>query len=168
MIEMKEKAKEDKKKSKKAAETAAELLEFWQVVKARFEDDGVHFFDNIKAPTLYHMGFTRGRGHYAMVIGKTGPRVELYFNNDVDKRNFDAMMTYADELNQAFGGRLEWQRLENKKASRIKYEASAEEMVALGRWSDPTSRYNRVDWYVRELQRFYDLINPVWERAQRD
>jgi len=78
------------------------------------------------------------------------------------------MMTYADELNQSFGGRLEWQRLENKKASRIKYEASAEEMMALGRWSDPASRYNRVDWYVRELQRFYDLINPVWERAQRD
>ena len=37
MIEMKEKAKEDKTKSKKAAQTAAELLEFWQIVKSRFD-----------------------------------------------------------------------------------------------------------------------------------
>ena len=169
MIEMKEKAKEDKKKSKKAAETAAELLEFWQIVKSRFEEDGVHFFDNIKAKPLFHMGFTKGRGRFAMVIGRTHPRVELYFGNDVGKRNFDSMSVFADELNELFEGRLEWQRLDNKKASRIKFEPSQSELGALGKWSDLDSRHDKyVEWYVRELQRFYDLINPVWERAQRD
>ena len=168
MIEMKEKAKEDKTKSKKAAETAAELLEFWQAVKAQFEEEGDHFFDNIKAPNLFHMGFSKGRGRFAMVIGRTGPRVELYFHNDVGKRNFDAMAAYADELDALFEGRLEWQRLDNRKASRIKYEASAEEMSYFGPWSDHEARFQRVHWYVRELRHFYEKVHPIWEKAQRD
>lgn len=89
-----------------------------------------------------------------MVIGRTGPRVELYFQNDAGKHNFDTMMRYADELNTAFDGRLEWQRLDAKKASRIKYEALSDEVQQMGDWHDHSARHNRIDWYVRELQRF--------------
>jgi hypothetical protein len=168
IIDIKEKEKEDKGKSQKAKETEADLLEFWQSVKARFADEGVRYFDNISAKPLFHMGFTKGKGRFAMVIGRTGPRVELYFHNDVGKYNFDAMAQYADELNSAYDGRLEWQRLDNKKASRIKYEVLPEELKNLGDWHDSSSRDKRIDWYVRELQRFFNVLYPVWEKAQRD
>ena len=168
IIDIKEKEKEDKGKSQKAKETEADLLEFWQSVKTRFADEGVRYFDNISAKPLFHMGFSKGKGRFAMVIGRTGPRVELYFHNDVGKYNFDAMARYADELNSAYDGRLEWQRLDNKKASRIKYEVLPEELSNLGDWHDISSRDKRIEWYVRELQRFFNVLYPVWERAQRD
>ena len=168
IIDIKEKEKEDKGKSQKAKETEADLLEFWQSVKARFADEGVRYFDNISAKPLFHMGFTKGKGRFAMVIGRTGPRVELYFHNDVGKYNFDAMARYADELNSTYDGRLEWQRLDNKKASRIKYEMLPEELTNMADWHDSTARANRIDWYVRELQRFFNVLYPVWEKAQRD
>ena len=168
IIDIKEKEKEDKGKSQKAKETEADLLEFWQTVKTRFADEGVRYFDNISAKPLFHMGFSKGKGRFAMVIGRTGPRVELYFHNDVGKYNFDAMAQYADELNYNYDGRLEWQRLDNKKASRIKYEMLPEELTNMADWHDSTARANRIDWYVRELQRFFNVLYPVWEKAQRD
>ena len=168
IIDIKEKEKEDKGKSQKAKETEADLLEFWQSVKTRFADEGVRYFDNISAKPLFHMGFSKGKGRFAMVIGRTGPRVELYFHNDVGKYNFDAMARYAEELNSAYDGRLEWQRLDNKKASRIKYEVLPEELPNLGDWHDSSSRDKRIEWYVRELQRFFNILYPVWEKAQRD
>lgn len=168
IIDIKEKAKEDKTKSKKVAETQADLLDFWQQIKASFSEKGIRFLDNVSAKPLFHLGFGKGKGRFAMVIGRTGPRVELYFHNDEGKYNFDAMANYADELNAAFGGRLEWQRLDNKKASRIKYEASKEEHEYLGNWNNQDERYKRIEWYVRELQNFYHIVYPYWEKAQRD
>jgi len=168
IIDIKEKEKEDKGKSQKAKETEADLLEFWKTVKTRFADEGVHYFDNISAKPRFHMGFSKGKGMFAMVIGRTGPRVELYFHNDVGKYNFDAMARYADELNSAYDGRLEWQRLDDKKASRIKYEVLPEELTSLGDWHDRSARDKRIDWYVRELQRFFNVLYPVWEKAQRN
>ena len=126
MIEIKEKVREDKGKSKKVRESEADLLDFWQLVKRRFTDLGVQYFENIKAKPQYHMGFTKGRGYFAMVIGREGPRVELYFPNDAEKHSFDSMKQFHAELSEAFKGQLQWQRLDNKKASRIKYRSKLE------------------------------------------
>ena len=81
---------------------------------------------------------------------------------------FDAMAAYRDEIDAAYSGSLEWQRLDTKKASRLKYEMSAEEAIELGPFKDHSGHQKRIDWYVRELQRFYSIIYPVWEKAQKD
>lgn len=168
VIDIKEKSKEDKVKSKKVAETESDLLDFWTQVKARFTEEGANFFENITPRPKFNMGFSKGRGGFNMVLGRTGPRVELYFHNDVGKYNFDAMATYRDEIDAAYSGSLEWQRLDTKKASRLKYEMSAEEAIELGPFKDHSGHQKRIDWYVRELQRFYSIIYPVWEKAQKD
>lgn len=168
VIDIKEKSKEDKVKSKKVAETESDLLDFWTQVKARFTEEGANFFENITPRPKFNMGFSKGRGGFNMVLGRTSPRVELYFHNDVGKYNFDAMAAYRDEIDAAYSGSLEWQRLDTKKASRLKYEMSAEEAIELGPFKDHSGHQKRIDWYVRELQRFYSIIYPVWEKAQKD
>lgn len=168
IIDIKEKASEDKGKSKKVAKTEADLKEFWQAVKSRFTENGIGFLDNRSVRPTFYMGFSKGRGRFAMVIGRTGPRIELYFHNDVGKTNFDAMACYSDELNEAYGGRLCWQRLDSKKASRIKYEMLPSDLEAMGDWHELSAREGYVDWYFTELQRFYSIVYPVWQRAQRD
>lgn len=168
IIDIKEKEKEDKGKSKKVAQTEADLLDFWQQVHIRFSQEGLHFFDNIKPKPQFNMGFTKLNGHFAMVIGRTGPRVEIYFNNDPEKRNFDALSLFAEELDAAFDGKLEWQRLDGKKASRLKYEQTYRELSkTVGEWGDPANRPGFIEWFVTELERFHSIVFPVWEKAQR-
>jgi len=166
MIQINEKAKEDGKKSERKAETEADLLQFWTDVKARFDAEGSPFFQSIKAKPYFDFGFTKGGARFAMVIGRRAPRVELYIPNDAEKLQIDALMTHRAELDAALGGELVWERLENRKASRLKLEMARDQLYAMGPWRDPAARELRIDWYVRELSRFYEAVFPVWERAQ--
>lgn len=167
IIDIKEKAKEDRGKSSKVAQTEADLLDFWQHVKARFVQAGFHYLDNVSPRPRFHMGFHKGKGRFAMVLGRAGPRIELYFHMDVGKLNFDALAKHSEQLNSSFDGRLEWQRLDNKKASRVKYEVSPEERVLIGDWNDLQKREQTIDWFVKELQRFYGIVYPIWEETQK-
>ena len=135
-------------------------------MKAKFASDGDLFFENISAKPYFDFGFTKGRGRFAMVIGRKAMRIEIYFANDADKKIFDALSTYSDELNTAFNDRLEWQRLEGKKASRVKYEMSAGEAELIGDWSDQSAREGYIEWFVTELRRFHSIVFPYWEKTQ--
>lgn len=168
VINIKEKAKEDGGKSKRVAETEADLLNFWQAVKSSLANDGINFLENVTAKPLWHMGFSRGRGRFAMVIGRSGPRVELYFANDADKICFDAMKSHQRHLNSIFGDALKWQRLDNKKASRIKLELEADKLNQYGDWSSGESRNYRIDWYSKQLPIFYEHVFPIWDAVQKE
>ena len=113
------------------------------------------------------MGFSRGRGRFAMVIGRSGPRVELYFANDADKICFDAMKSHQQHLNSIFGDALKWQRLDNKKASRIKLELEADKLKQYGDWSSGSRNY-RIDWYSKQLPIFYEHVFPIWDAVQKE
>jgi len=167
IINIKEKAKEDGGKSKKVAETEADLLNFWQIVKARLSAENIKYFDNVTPRARWHMGFSKGKGKFAMVIGRTGARVELYFADDKTKKLFDAMHEHKDALNGSFGEELIWQRLDEKKASRIKYEMSDAVLNEVGGWNSPEGREFCVKWYVEEISRFYENTFPVWEMVQK-
>ncbi len=58
------------------------------------------------------------------VILKDRARVELYINRpnaDENKRIFDQLFAHREEIEQAFGDSLLWQRLDQSRASRIAY-----------------------------------------------
>lgn len=168
VINIKEKAKEDGGKSKKVAETEAELLKFWQSVKARLTEEGITYFDNVTPRGRWHMGFSRGRGRFAMVIGRTGLRVELYFANDGEKILFDAMGRRKEDVHKQFGGPLIWERLDGKKASRIKYELSTFDLNKIGHWDSPEAREHRINWFTKSIGKFHDDLFPIWERVQNN
>lgn len=167
IVDIREKDKEDKGKSAVVAQTEADLLDFWKMVKARLKERQINYFDNVKAQPRWYLGFNKGRGRFGMVIGRNALRVELYFNNDADKQLFDAMAQFSSELNSAFNDGLEWQRLDEKKASRIKFELSKAELEKFGNWDEPESIKSRVEWFCVEIERFYETIFPYWEKAQR-
>ena len=59
---------------------------------------------------------------YAYVILKNSARIELYIDTgdaDKNKKIFDKLRDRKDEIEKDFGDKLEWQRLDNKRASRI-------------------------------------------------
>jgi len=168
IVDIREKDKEDRGKSATVAQTEADLLEFWKGVKFRMSERQINYFDNIKAQPRWYLGFSKGSGRFGMVIGRSGLRVELYFNSDEDKMLFRSMEQYKSELDQAFNNKLIWQRLDGKKASRISFELPKTELEKMGAWDDPDAVNARAEWFVTEIDRFYQKVFPFWERAQRE
>ena len=167
MIDAKEKAKEKKGKSKKVEESNKRLLEFWNLLKDELEAKNLNYLDRVKSKPNYSIGFFKGKGIFCFCIGRGAFRVELYFNNDEDKSKFDGMYEYKSELEQLIPN-IQWQRLDTKKASRIKLETTIEEKNNFeGNWKDKSNWPDVIDWYTENMLKFYNAVYPIWEKVQR-
>jgi hypothetical protein len=65
--------------------------------------------------------------HYRYVVGQNKTRVELLIARPDaadNKRIFDKLESHKHKIEAAFGGRLGWERMEDKKSSRIAYHLS--------------------------------------------
>jgi hypothetical protein len=169
MIDAKEKEKEEQEKSKTVEQSELQLLKFWNVLKSKLTENKLDYLDRVGSKAHYSIGFWKGRGKFAFCIGRSSYRVELYFSDDADKVLIDAMAKYKDEIQTKHDGTIEWERLENKKASRIKFEMPKSVLANLqGRFSDEQSWDHIVDWYCGAMRDFYKVLFPYWEKVQRD
>ena len=168
MIDAKEKKQEEKNKGSVAAETDKYLIEFWKLLKSDLTEHNIHYIDNITPRAHFNIGFWKGKGKFAFVFGKHTQRVELYFNDDADKKFFDGMKKYQSELEERFDGEIIWQRLENKKASRIKYEMPIDEYEQYGKFKNKDSWDPKIEWFRISIVKFYEAFYPVWEKVQKE
>ena len=112
-------------------------------------------FDNSrKAPSRSWYNFSAGHGmsskvQYSASFNRDAKaRVELYLDMDKDsnKALFDHLFLEREAIEAQFGGALEWQRLDNNKASRIAVfprDASIED--------DDATLEELQDWMVEQL-----------------
>jgi hypothetical protein len=78
------------------------------------------------------------------------------------------MHQYKGELEEAVNG-IQFQRLDNKKASRIKLETTLMDYNGFeGKWEDKSNWDDVINWYVQNMMTFYDAVYPIWEKAQRN
>ena len=167
MIDAKEKEKEEKEISKTVEESEARLVKFWGLLKKDLKDNQVDFLERVSAKPHYSIGFWKGSGKFAFCIGRNTFRVELYFSNDPSKILIDTMSKYKDEIQEKHPGAIIWERLENKKASRIKVEMTNTQVSELeGRFSDELYWDDLITWYREAMVQFYNIIYPYWEKVQ--
>jgi hypothetical protein len=96
----------------------------------------IYLLEKIKTKTKLHANLSpgiyswigTGAGlsgvKYNYVIGQHDAQVELYIDNDKDtgkfnKEIFDMLYKSKDQIEEIFGGMLSWERLDEKRASRI-------------------------------------------------
>ena len=106
---------------------------------------------------------------FGFCIGRKGYRVELYIWADEEKRLIDAMSQYKNEINQKFKlGEIQWERLEGKKASRIKFEKTSLEITgdADGWRNNKDEAY--INWYCDVMKAFYNTLLPYWTKVNRN
>ena len=168
MIDASIKEKENKGKSKVVEETNAQLVEFWKRVKDDLEKNNVHYFDNVSAKPSFNFGFWKGKAKFAMVIGRYAARVEIYFSDDKEKKMFDAMYAKKEDIESKFHGEIIWERLDDKKASRIKHDMPKEIQETCSEWWGDDDINNRIKWYREEMVKFYKVLYPVWEEVQKE
>jgi len=112
---------------KELAERHLLYLEFWeQLLKKAADKVPHHPHARISASKSHWISASAGRSGltWAYVILKDHARVELYIDTHDAKRNktlFDALARDKVTIEQTFGAALDWQRLDEKRASRICY-----------------------------------------------
>lgn len=167
MIDAKEKQKEESAKSKTVEESELRLTKFWTLLKNKLKENNIDLFERVTPKPYYYMSISKGPGGYNFCIGRHAFRVELYFTNDQNKELIDAMAKYKDAIESSFDGKIEWERLDNKKASRIKFEMTKEQASMLeGKFNDELYWNDLIDWYADAMVRFYNAVNPYLEKIR--
>lgn len=133
--------------------------------------------EHAKSKTRLHAGISPGR--YSWIGTGAGKRglsfnyvawehetsVELYIDrgkgNDAEnKAIFDALKSSKQQIEAAFGEPLEWERLDNKRASRIR------KTITLGGWKDPEKWEHIHAATVEAMMRLEKTLRPFIQRLE--
>jgi hypothetical protein len=99
---------------------------------------------------------------FTFVISNHYARVECYIsrsNRDENKFIFDELLSKKGEIESTFGSALQWERLDNKKACRIKYELNDVDYFNTEDW--PKMREFMIDGMQRLEKSLRDQIMKV-------
>lgn len=135
--------------------------------------------DYAKTKTKLHAGISPGR--YSWIGTSSGMRglnlnyvlwehetgVELYIDRGKDsdaenKKIFNTLHAKKDEIEKSFGGPLEWQRLDSKRASRIR------QIISQGGWKEP-EKWNEIEVaMVDAMIRLEKSLKPFIQKLDKE
>lgn len=112
--------------------------EFWTQLLARSKGKTQLFFKKGPGIESYlSIGAGKKGISYVYDITTTGARVELYIDNghgDWNKSTFDSLLKNKAKIEESFGSVLLWERLENKRASVIRFSMNEYGLQDKNQW----------------------------------
>jgi hypothetical protein len=117
-------------KKKEVAARGKDLLRFWeQFLDYIREDQNRSGLKHQNCTPTTSNWIVSGAGvggiGYIYVVNQEDARVEVYFNmgdRDINKEAFDFLIANRKEVDRKFGCKLDWERLDNATASRIRFD----------------------------------------------
>ncbi|MGB9756331.1 MAG: DUF4268 domain-containing protein [Candidatus Bathyarchaeales archaeon] len=124
------------------AERHIKRLEFWRQL---LEKSSLDIFSNVSPSKDHWIAAGAGKSglSYNYVILMNSARVEFYISTPdaaKNKKIFDELYKRRQEIEKDFGEELEWQRLDDKTASRVAKTVSQKGLMNVEEWSDIQSK----------------------------
>ncbi|MEF1290086.1 DUF4268 domain-containing protein [Vibrio sp. M260118] len=152
MIGMNAKEAEEKSTSIEIKHRHKIRHEFWERLLESMTDSSCRMFDNISPSKDQWLGAGSGvrNCRFNLIFGTKEARVELYLSRQAPEENnfvFDALFKQRSDIEAKFGSPIDWQRLDGKKACRIKV-------------SKAFDGYNReywpeiIEWLIQNMTEF--------------
>ena len=152
MIGMNAKEAEEKSTSIEIKHRHKIRHEFWERLLESVADSSCRMFDNISPSKDQWLGAGSGvrNCRFNLIFGTKEARVELYLSRQAPEENnfvFDALFKQRSDIEEKFGSSIDWQRLDGKKACRIKV---SKEFDGYNReyWSEI------VEWLIQNMTKF--------------
>lgn len=120
--------------------------ELWTAVLERLREKEPGWTNARIAPAQSWMTLPAGvsGAAYSVLFSREGRCVEIYFGSSdatANDRNLDKVRAHREAIESAFGHPLDWQELDGKKATRIRYTVPG----------DIDDDVDHVDWFVTEV-----------------
>lgn len=129
MISYDEKAQEDFKNKEDLANTQIMRNEFWHMFIPKFNEKSNLFSGRNITLNQYDYWFSTGAGisgvYFNFLVTKSYAGIELEISGRTQEENkkiYDYLYSYKDEIENSFGDKLSWERLDDKKRSIISYK----------------------------------------------
>ena len=156
MIGMSAKEADEKTTAAEQKQRHVIRVNFWQQALDAMRESSCNLYNNIN-PTKDHWS-SAGSGvsgvPYALIFCKKEARVELSIARSETSQNkfiFDRLHEKKDGIEKAFGEPLVWERLDSKKASRIKYRKPFD-CYNSDNWPEIT------EWLIKHMIRLENAI----------
>ena len=134
---------------------------FWRALLAHANEvSDLH--SRISANRFNWLGTRRHGQWWNYVVLQDQTRAELYIDAPEAEENkalFDALHTHREAIETEFGAPLVWQRLDDKRASRISFTVP-------GGWVDNRTWPSAGDQVVNVMQRLYGTLSPRVQAAR--
>lgn len=140
IIKITEKAEEENSAKSELKERHNVRLAFWNVLLNELaKNNSFTLFNNISSSKDNWIGAGAGVSGiaYNFTFGKNSARVELYMSNEKTELNkfiFDKLYAKKENIEKDLGKALVWERLNDKKACRIKSEITAISLYDKNQW----------------------------------
>lgn len=168
IIKMEEKQNEEISNQDEIKERHLLRIEFWKrLLKVMNEKSSM--FQNINPTKNNYVGTGIGIGGFGFnfVISKDYARCEIYFyrsNKEINKLAFDYLFEIREKIESGFGAPLEWERLDDKIACRIKYEDKSYNVFEKECWNEMIAFM--VDGMIRLEQTFKSPLKELQNRLK--
>ena len=146
-------AKELGKEKKEFAERHHLRKDFWTMLLEKAKEK-TNLLANL-SPTIHHwIGAGAGKSGlgYNLVITKSYGSVELYLDRGRDyptlnKERFDKLYKNKNQIEKIFGGKLSWERLDKRRASRISKKFEGYSLIDKEKW--PEAQDKMIDGIIK-------------------
>jgi len=123
---------------KELAQRHVLLLEFWgQLLERAKECTDLHAHRSPSKRNWIAAGAGKGGLSFGYVIRMSDAQVELYIDQGeagANKRIFDRLFASKEQVEEDFGGPLEWQRMDDRRACRIRHLLTLGGLADRDRW----------------------------------
>ena len=141
-------------------------LEFWEQALEALRARGLSRYQNISPPKVHWLNCGTGVPGcaYTLIFRKKEVRIELTLkrsNSDENKWLFERFEESKNELESRFGQALEWNRMDDKKSSKIRLVQSFDSYDR-SKWSDI------IQWLGDNITRFEEIFSEPLERLNRE
>ena len=156
-IKMAEKAREEQQTQQAVKGRHKLRYEFWTQLLEHFQKPG-DIFSNVSPKTDHWLSMGSGISGviFNFIATTRGIRVELYLQRSSQESNkaiFDQLYAQRAEIDQALPGII-WERLDEKKASRIRIDGPDLSLNNREDWS------RMIDWLEQHMRRMVSIFQP--------
>ena len=133
--------------------------EFWSAFCEYMNNNPSKLFKTQSPSQDHWMNIAIGRSHFQISLlintRENKATVQMYMTDDSDKIYFDALVKNREEAEKEIGSKLEWRRLDGKKASTIDiYLMNCD-------FSNPTKQQEVFAWYKDYTERYIKYFKPI-------
>lgn len=165
-ISMVEKAQEDFSTQEELKERHHLRIEFWNKLLPKIKGKTTIFQTSSASKDQWlSSGGTGISGlSYTFVITRSRASIELSISKsdtNANKQVFDELQKFEKEITEAFGAELFWDRLENKKMSRISYSLEGVNLFNKDDWD------KMIDFLIENMVKFEKSMKEPLKKVKR-